>query len=135
MSTSGRKELLCAQAVPAFTGLDFIWVNPADHRQLAVFFVVEPDTLVRPIDTTLAEFSATIAGLEDGRTIEVESYAWSSRVDATGAARLTLTLLAQEDGGFQTYRLTLTDTPSDAGPSRLDPFCGALDFSFKQSCP
>ncbi|MGH6612687.1 hypothetical protein [Sphingomonas sp.] len=131
----GRRELLCHQAVLALTGLDFLWVNPANHRELAVFFVIEPGALVRPVNTALTEFTATITGLEDGRVIAIDSYSWVSRVDATGAARLTLTLLAHEDGGFQTYRLDAIDTPADAGPSRIDPFSASLDFSFKQSCP
>ncbi len=135
MATPGRKELLCAQTDLDLTGLDFLWVNPADHRELAVFFVIEPDTLTRPVNTALTEFTVTITGLEDGREIGVDSYSWVSRVDATGTARLTLTILAEEDGGFQTYRLQATDTPDDAGPSRIDPFCDTLDFSFKQGCP
>lgn len=135
MAGSGRKQLLCAQPVRALTGLDFMWVNPADHRELAVFFVIDPDDLDRPVDTTAEEFTATITGLEDGRQIGIDSYSWVSRVTATGATRLTLTILAEEDGGFQTYRLTVTDTPADAGPSRVDPFCNSLDFCFKQGCP
>jgi hypothetical protein len=135
MAGQGRKELLCQQAVKALTGLDFLWVNPANHRELAVFFVAEPNVLTRPVNTALTEFTATITGQEDGRTIGIDSYSWVSRVDATGAARLTLTLLAAEDGGFQTYVLQVTDTPADAGPSRIDPFCNTLEFSFKQGCP
>lgn len=135
MAGPGRSELLCAQAVAELTGLDFLWVNPADHRELAVFFVIEPDALTRPVNTALIEFTATITGLEDGREIGVDAYSWVSRVDATGATRLTLTILAEEDGGFQTCLLQFTDTPADAGPSRIDPFCDTLEFSFKQGCP
>lgn len=136
MTGSGRKELLCAQVAPAaLTGVDFLWVNPANHRELAVFFVIEPDALARPVNTAMNEFSATIIGQEDGREIEIDAYSWVSRVDATGAARLTLTLLAHEDGGFQIYRLQATDTPIDAGDSRIDRFCDTLEFSFKQGCP
>ena len=29
-----------------------IWVNPDDHRDIVLFFVVEPDDLDRPVDTT-----------------------------------------------------------------------------------
>ena len=135
MSGPGRKELLCAQFPAALTGLDFLWVNPANHRELTVFFVVEPDALTRPVNTALTEFTVTITGQEDGRVIGVDAYSWVSRVDATGAARLTLTILAEADGGFQTYRLQATDTPADSGASRIDPFCDGLDFSFKQGCP
>lgn len=136
MAGQGRREMLCAQGLPAaLTGVDFLWVNPADHRELAVFFVIEPDALARPVDTTAAEFTATITGLEDGRDIGVVAQSWVARVDATGATRLTLTLLAAEDGGFQFYRLRVTDTPIDAGASRIDGFCDTLDFSFKQGCP
>lgn len=135
MSGPGRKQLLCAQAAPDLTGIDFLWVNPADHRELALFFVIEPDALTRPVDTTLDEFSATITGSEDGRVIPVTARSWVNRLDASGASRLTLTLLAAEDGGFQEYRLDLSDSPADAGPSRLDPFCTGIAFSFKQGCP
>ena len=135
MASQGRKELLCAQAVRALTGLDFLMVNPSNHRELAVFFVIEPDALVRPVNTALAEFTATIIGQEDGRVIGVAASSWVSRIDATGASRLTLTLLAEVDGGFQTYRIGITDTPADAGASRIDRFSTTLDFSFKQSCP
>ena len=136
MAGQGRRELLCAQALPAaLTGVDFLWVNPADHRELAVFFVIEPDALARPVNTASTEFTATITGQEDGREIGVAAYSWVSRVDATGASRLTLTILAEEDGGFQTYRLTVTDTPDDAGSPRIDGFCDTLEFSFKQGCP
>jgi hypothetical protein len=135
MTGPGRKELLCAQATRVLTGVDFVWVNPADHRELAVFFVIEPDTLTRPVDTTLTEFTLTLTGLEDASEIGISAYTWTSRVDATGAARLTLTALAELEGGFQTYRLQVVDSPADLGPPRIDPFCDALDFSFKQSCP
>lgn len=136
MASTGRKELLCAQDDPALlTGLDFLWVNPANHRELAVFFVMEPNALARPVNPALTEFTATIIGQEDGREIEVEASSWVSRVDATGAARLTLTLLAEEDGGFQIFRLQVTDTPADLGNSRMDRFCDTLEFSFKQGCP
>lgn len=135
MAGPGRRELLCHQPVRALTGLDFVWVNPANHRELAVFFVIEPDGLNRPVNTALKEFTATITGLEDARSIDIVSTTWVSRLDATGMPRLTLTLLAEEDGGFQRYRLSVTDTPADAGPSRIDPFSSSLDFSFKQSCP
>lgn len=135
MSGRGRKELLCEQATPELTGIDFIWVDPADHRRLAVFFVIGPDELVRPVNTAGTEFSATITGLEDASEIDVATTSWDVRLDAAGNPRLTLTVLAGEEGGFQTYRLALLDTPEDAGPGRLDRFCDALDFSFKQPCP
>lgn len=136
MAGPGRRELLCAQPLPAaLTGVDFLWVNPADHRELALFFVIEPDALARPVNTAATEFTVTIIGQEDGREIGVEAYSWVARADATGASRLTLTILAEEDGGFQIYRLQVTDTPDDAGPSRIDGFSDRLEFSFKQGCP
>lgn len=135
MGGPGRKELICAQAVPDYTGIDFLWVNPVDHREVSLFFVIEPDALTRPVNIALTEFTATIAGLEDGHQIAVISHAWVSRVDATGAARLTLTIMAEDEDGFQTCRLTVTDHPADAGLSRIDPFCASVDFSFKQGCP
>jgi len=135
MASPGRKALLCAQAPAVLTGIDFVHVDPADHRILAVYFVVEPDALTRPVDTTATELTATITGQEDGTRIAVAGHAWVVRSDATGATRLTLTVTAQEEGDFQEYLLALTDTPADAGPSRLDPFCSELGFRFKQPCP
>ncbi|WP_296425900.1 hypothetical protein [Yoonia sp.] len=135
MASAGRKELLCAQVPLLLTGVDFLWVNPANHRELAVFFVVEPNALTRPINPLSTEFTVTITGHEDDRVIAADSYTWVSRVDATGATRLTLTILTQADGGFQIYTLQVTDTPDDLGSSRIDPFCDTLDFSFKQGCP
>ncbi len=148
MTTSGRKQLLCEQNPFALTGIDFVWVDPSDHRRLAVFFVIEPDdpdplnahpvdysVLNRPIDQTIEEFQPAIEGLEDGSTIPIEALSWDIRFDATGAPRMTLTVLAEEEGDFQNYLLTLTDTPQDAGPPRLDAFCDKIVFSFKQPCP
>lgn len=136
MSGPGRREAICAQAAPAaLTGIDFVWVNPADHRQLAVFFIIDPDELARPVDTTHEEFTATITGREDGSTIGVSTYAWIVRLDASGNPRLTLQIDAEREGGFQTYRLSLVDTPDDGGDPRLDAFCDEIDFSFKQPCP
>jgi hypothetical protein len=150
MSTPGRKELLCAQAAFAFTGIDFIRVNPADHRDIAVFFVVDPfrvpggspDFLVREVNTATTEFGPEIVGHEDGSTIGLAEVplpatnpAWGTMTDASGRDRAVLRILFAAEGDFQTYRLTLTDRPEDGLAQRLDPFCDALDFSFKQPCP
>lgn len=135
MTTSGRKKLLCQQTSLELTGIDFVWVDPSDHRRLAVFFVIEPDRLVRPFDPDRAEITVTLAGTENPETIEVSSTAWNTRPDASGNPRLTLTVTARREGSFQNYRLALTDTPADAGPNRLDPFSREILFSFKQPCP
>jgi hypothetical protein len=135
--TAGRKQLLCQQEPGNrdLTGIDCVWVNPDDHRDIAIFFVVEPGDLDRPVDTTAEEFTATITGVEDSSDIPVTAHDWLVRPDASGQPRLTLQLTAKVEGNFQTYRLMLTDTPLDAGASRLDPFCNEIDFSFKQPCP
>jgi hypothetical protein len=138
MSGPGRKALLCEQDPSIVTGIDFILVNPAARRELSVFFVLDPDALdQRPVNTALVpiEFSATITGVEDGRGIGVDDIAWATATAPDGSTRTVLFILAAEDGGFQNYRLALTDTPADGGDPRLDPFCAAAVFSFKQGCP
>ena len=150
MTGPGRKELLCEQRPPPegagvnFTGIDFIHVDPDNHTILSVFFVVEPNdlgaadvqALDREIDLTAdpVEFQATITGTEDGSVMGIVSHAWVPVADASGATRLALRLVTEEEGDFQIYTLALTDTPADMGPSRLDRFCSELAFSFKQSC-
>ncbi|MEO1611782.1 MAG: hypothetical protein AAFU55_05450, partial [Pseudomonadota bacterium] len=135
MAGPGRKELLCEQNPPVLTGIDFILVDPLDHRRLSIFFVVDPDQLTRPVDQTATEMTANVIGVEDGEEIAVDAYSWDVIVDAVGDSRLTLTVVAEIEGGFQNYELALTDEPGDAGPSRLDRFCATLLFSFKQPCP
>lgn len=133
MSTSGRKQLLCQQT--QLTGIDFVWVDPADHRRLSVFFVVEPNDLDRPVDITTQEFRPTITGLEDETNVVVDSFSWSPAPHVTGADRLTLSVVVENEGDFQNYRLDLVDVPDDGLDSRLDRFCSGIDFSFKQPCP
>lgn len=150
MAGPGRRDLLCEQR-PApegagvnFTGIDFIHIDPNDHTILSVFFVVEPnnsgDADVLALDRAVnlapdpVEFQATITGTEDGSVIGIAMYAWVPVVDASGASRLTLRLVAEEEGDFQIYTLALSDTPADGLASRLDRFCSELAFSFKQGC-
>ncbi|MEP5807676.1 MAG: hypothetical protein ABJ310_19640 [Roseobacter sp.] len=137
MSGLGRKELLCAQIDLELTGIDFIHVDPNDHTRVSVFFVIEPDALTRPVDQTAdpSEFQAVVTGVEDGAEIEVLSHSWGAVNDASGAPRLRLNLITAQEGDFQTYRVSLTDTPLDDGLSRLDRFCAEALFSFKQACP
>ena len=151
MAGPGRKDLLCEQrpqpegAGINLTGIDFVHVDPDDHTRLSVFFVVEPNglgdpgahALDRPVDLAAdpVEFQATIAGVEDASTIAIASHAWVPVADASGNTRLVLRIVTEAEGDFQLYTLTLTDTPVDAGPSRLDRFCAQVTFSFKQACP
>jgi hypothetical protein len=135
---AGRRQLIAEQNPSLVTGIDFVLINPADRRQLSVFFVIDPDDLdQRPVNTGLVpvEFSVTIIGVEDGREVGVADVAWATATAPGGGQRTVLLVLAEEDGGFQNFRLALTDTPADSGASRLDPFAAETTFSFKQGCP
>lgn len=97
MAGPGRRELLCEQDPFELTGIDFVSVDPADHRILSVFFVVEPDQLARPVDTSATEFTATIVGREDGSVLAVATHAWTTIPDASGAPRLALMATAEAE--------------------------------------
>lgn len=145
MTTAGRRVALCAQAVRALTGIDFVQVvDPADQRRLRVFFVIEPDLTVPPM-VAPALLPALAPAVNEGAsvaiaaplTVRVETAA--ARVAAPIAAlnwrrvrcvvdtRVALEIDMTESGGFEPYRLVL-------GHPRLDPLSDTILFDFKQAC-
>src|SRR5690606_34938538 len=135
MAGRDRKALICEQAELRVTGIDFVRVvDPEVQTRLEVFFLVDPDALdVDPFDLTSAPPAAfaRIDAAENDGTVAIAAMAWDRAPDAQGALRTVLVIDTEEPGGFQIYRLILTD---DRTPSRIDPFFNAVEFSFKQGC-
>lgn len=144
MTSPGRRVALCAQAVKALTGIDFVQVvDPTDQRLLRVFFVVEPD-LTSPAMIPTAQVPALGSGVDEGvaaavaaLTVRVETAAeglaaeiaairWR-RVRTVIDARVALEIEMVEPGGFEPYRLVLDH-------ARLDPLSNTILFDFKQGC-
>lgn len=136
MADRDRKALICQQSPLLVTGIDFVRVlDPHDQTRLQVFFLVDADTLdVAPFDllATPPPGFARIEAVEDDSTVAVTALAWDRVPDAQGALRTVLVVDTEEPGGFQRYRLVLTD---ERDPSRIDPYFNATVFSFKQGCP
>ena len=134
-----RKSLICDQATPRVTGIDFIQVvDPSDQRVLRVFFLVDPDSLVppmvapAPLPAPADPGSVTIESVSGGESIasvDVVAATWDSV--ATGAGpRTVLELTVDRPGDFSRYRLTVHDPLH-----RVDRFFNGVEFSFKQGCP
>ena len=135
MAERDRKALICDQAVLQVTGIDFVRVvDPEVQTRLEVFFLVDPDDLADPFDILSAVPAgfARIEAVADDGTVAIAALSWDQVPDAQGALRTVLVIDTEEPGGFEIYRLTLTD---DHAPSRIDPFFNAVEFSFKQGCP
>lgn len=136
MADQDRKSLICAQSPSTVTGIDFVSVaDPADQRRLLVFFLIDPDALdVDPFDILSPPPTgfASIEAETDDSAVEISALAWDRLPDAQGVLRTVLAVDVAEPGGFQFYRLRLTDP---ASPSRIDRFFNATVFSFKQGCP
>jgi hypothetical protein len=145
MTTPGRRLALCAQAVPALTGLDFVQVlDPADQRRLRLFFVVEPDLTVPPLiapaqvpllapgvdagapAAVAAGLTAAVATAAEGRPAAIAGLQWR-RVRSVVDTRVALEIDMQAPGGFEPYRLHI-------GHAQLDPLSDSLLFDFKQAC-
>ena len=136
-----RRGLLCSQPAPAvLTGIDFIQVlDPADQRELLVFFVVDPgQTIPGPgpapmVDTTILPLvfpGAVTATAESGgeaiaQLVPVQKE-WQ-QVTIGGLTRTVLYLRFAQPGDFSNYRLWI-DHPA------IDPFFNNPLFSFKQGC-
>lgn len=136
MAERDRKALICEQATLQVTGIDFARVvDPEVQTRLEVFFLVDPDALdVDPFDLLSAPPAgfARIDAVADDSTFAIAALAWDRVPDAQGELRTVLVIDTEEPGGFQIYRLTLSD---DHTPSRIDPFFNAVEFSFKQAAP
>lgn len=145
MTAPGRRLALCAQVVPALTGLDFVQVvDPADQRVLRVFFVVEPDLTVPPLvapaqvpplpagvdagapAAVAGGLTVSVATAAEGRPAGIASVQWR-RVRCVVDTRVALEITVQAPGGFEPYRLHLAH-------AQLDPLSDSLLFDFKQAC-
>lgn len=138
-----RKSLLCSQATPVVTGIDFIQVvDPQLQTEILVFFIVDPDQVVASegppqvfmIDLSggvpliaapgLVTISPTAGG--EGPAPQPNRVEWD-RVALAGATRTVLRLVFAEAGGFANYDLTVNH-------ALIDPFFSSAVFSFKQGC-
>ena len=110
-----RADLL---AHPTLNGIDFVEVDPADHRLLRVFFVkpVPPGSYGLPANLG----RITIAG--GTRIVGIRPLSVVRKAD--GHLEITVT----EGGDYSVYTLGI-ETPE------LDPFFRRIDFSFMASCP
>jgi len=148
MTAPGRRTALCAQAVKALTGIDFVQVvDPAVQTRLRVFFIIEPTATVPPIiaagavpalpappategaavNAAGAPLAVTLATAAEGRPLPIVALSWR-RIRVFGTARVVLEIDVAEPGGFEPYRLTI------AHP-RMDVLAGTIIFDFKQACP
>lgn len=135
-----RRGLLCDQAAPVLTGIDFVQVvDPADQTELLVFFVIDPAIVVpgpgpAPMVSTGAlplAFPGTVVataagGGETAATLTPGTKEWR-QVTLAGVARTILYLKFDRAGDFSNYRLHV-DHPA------IDPFFNDVPFSFKQGC-
>ena len=135
-----RRGMLCDQAAPVLTGIDFVQVvDPGDQTELLVFFVIDP-TLVVPGPGPAPVVSAGSLPLAFAGTVTVtaegggESIAspiptikeWR-QVTLAGSPCTVLFLKFSQPGDFSNYRLHV-DHPA------IDPFFNGVLFSFKQGC-
>jgi hypothetical protein len=136
-----RKSLICQQAAPVITGIDFVQVvDPATQTELVVAFIVDPDTVIAPrpsgfmIDPAAIPFDAptgfvSIVSTSGGETlaeVPVVQAHWETATLA-GAQRTILRVHVSEAGDFSIYRLTIDDP-------LVDRFFNGVEFSFKQGC-
>jgi hypothetical protein len=116
------------QALFLLNGIDYLEVDPADHRNLRVFFLkpLAPANAANPADP---QDALGITGDLSRITISGGVRVVGIRpVSATRAADGHLDLTASDPGDFSTYTLTI-DAPG------LDPFRRSIDFSFMANCP
>jgi hypothetical protein len=122
----GRRELLLNR--PDLNGIDYLEVDPVDHRILHVFFLkpVGPLNLLNPLDpndqyglsTNLSPIS-----IDGGtRIVGIKPVSCTRQPDGS------LVLVVSVGGDFSTYVLII-DVPG------LDRLLNELDFSFMASCP
>jgi hypothetical protein len=115
-------------AHPTLNGIDYVEVDPADHRILRVFFLkpVPPANAANPTDPEDAYGirvnlnGVTIAG--GVRVVGIRP------VSATRQPDGHIDLVVTEGGDFSTYTLTI-DVPA------LDPVLARVEFSFMAACP
>ena len=147
MTAPGRRTALCAQAVKALTGIDFVQVvDPAVQTRLRVFFIIEPTATVPAIVAAAAvpalppppaiegapvavgaPLAVALATAAEGRPLPIVALNWR-RLRLFDTTRVVLEIDVAEPGGFEPCRLTI-DHP------RMDRLAGTILFDFKQACP
>jgi hypothetical protein len=146
MTAPGRRLALCAQAVKALTGIDYVQVlDPAVQTVLRVFFIVEPTDTVPaiiaaggvppiPVNATegapvaaVAPLAAAIVAAAGEAPLPIVDLRWR-RVLVFDTQRVALEIEVGEPGGFEPYELRLSHP-------RIDLLSGTILFDFKQACP
>jgi hypothetical protein len=123
-----RRADLLAHPDPLINGIDYIEVDPVDHRLLRVYFL-RP---VPPLNAANSSDPADVYGLHaDPTRVAVEGGTRVVGIKATGVTRAPdghLEIRVDKAGDYSAYVLTL-DAP------KLDPFLRRAEFSFMASCP
>jgi hypothetical protein len=121
-----RRELLLAN--PDFNGIDYVEVDPADHRILHVFFIkpvgpLNPANSSDPNDQYGLSTSLSPITIDGGtRIVGIAPVSCTRQPDGS------LILVVNPDGDYSTYTLTI-DVPG------LDRLLKQIDFSFMATCP
>ncbi len=146
MTAPGRRLALCAQAVKALTGIDYVQVlDPAVQTVLRVFFIVEPTATVPaivaagsvpaiplngtegPAVAAAAPLTASIVAAAGEAPMPIVGVRWR-RVLVFDSQRVALEIEVGEPGGFEPYELRLIHP-------QIDLLSGTILFDFKQACP
>jgi hypothetical protein len=121
-----RADILAAQ--PQLNGIDYLEVDPADHRVIYVFFL-RPLAPLNPANPADPQDALGITG--DLERITVTGGVRIVGIRATAAARQadgSLRLQVTAGGDYSTYTLSI-QVPG------LDPLLRRTEFSFMASCP
>ena len=120
-----RRELLLLNA--AFNGIDFLEVDPADHRNLHLFFLkpVGPLNPANPNDPNdQFGLSTNLSPITIGGGVRIVGI---KPVSCTRQPDGSLILVVNQGGDYSTYTLTI-DIPG------LDRLLKQIDFSFMATC-
>lgn len=121
-----RRELLLNR--PDFNGIDYVEVDPANHRVLHIFFIkpVGPLNPANPSDPQdqygLSTNLAPITVNGGTRIVGIKPVSCTRQPDGS------LTLVVDQAGDYSTYTLII-------GIPGLDRLLKQIDFSFMASCP
>jgi hypothetical protein len=113
---------------PDFNGIDFVEVDPANHRVLHTFFIkpVGPLNPANPSDSNdeygLSTNPSPITINGGTRIVSIKPVSCTRQPDGS------LTLVVDQAGDYSTYTLVI-DVPE------LDRLLKQIDFSFMASCP
>jgi hypothetical protein len=115
-------------AHPTLNGIDYVEVDPLDHRILRVFFLkpVPPANAANPADPADAYGIRTNLNV-----VSIEGGVRVVGIRPTSATRLPdghIDLVVTEGGDFSSYTLTI-DVP------QLDSILARMEFSFMAACP